>query len=110
MTTTIQHPSFVGCDSGATPGGDIPASLRTNVIALGLINGVNTVFTTPDNFTHDGVTDEAVYLRGKRLLEGASNDYTAVESGGAGTGYDTIVLARAPKPGDNLLLDYYVAS
>ena len=109
MTTTIQHPSFIGCDDGGgvTPG--IPSDLRTNVLALGVINGTNTVFSTPDNFVHDGVTDERVYLRGKRLLEGAGNDYTAVESGGVGTGYDTIVFARAPKPGDNILLDYYVA-
>lgn len=109
MSTTIQHPSFIGCDSGATPGGDVPASLRTNVALLGVVNGVNTVFSTPDTFIHDGVTDEAVYVRGQRLLHGAGNDYVASESGGVGTGYDTIVLSIPPQAGDNLLIDYYVA-
>lgn len=109
MTLSIQHPSFIGCDGQGGGTGDVPAGLRTNVIALGVINGVNTVFSTPDNFIHDGVTNEAVFLRGKRCLEGSGNDYVAVESGGVGTGYDTIVFTRAPRPGDNILLDYYVS-
>ena len=108
MTLPILHPEFIGCDTGG--GGGPPVDLRTNVVPLGAINGINTVFTTPDTFVHDGVANEAVYLRGQRLLEGAGNDYTAVESGGVGTGYDTIVLARPPRPNDNLLLDYYVAT
>jgi hypothetical protein len=104
---TLAYPSFVGCDDGG--GGAITGLVpRTNVIPSGAIDALNTVFTTPDFFVHNGSTNEAVYLRGKRLLEGAGNDYVAVESGGAGTGYDTLVLARAPKPGDNLLVDYFV--
>lgn len=106
---TLAYPSFEGCEDG---GGGVVTGLspRTNVIPAGAIDGVNLVFTTPDFFIHDGQTDEAVYLRGKRLREGAGNDYTAIESGGAGTGFDTLVLARAPKAGDNFLVDYYVAT
>jgi hypothetical protein len=104
----VLEPSFVGCDTDAIPGGGVPTDLRTNVVPIGVINGVNTVFTTPDDFIHDGVTDEAVYLRGQRRLEGVGNDYVASESGGAGTGFDTITFAKAPRPGDNILVDYYV--
>lgn len=109
---TIAHPDFDGCDGGGGGGvtPDIPTALRTNVVPLGTVNGVNTVFTTPDNFVHDGVTNEAVFLRGLRRSEGAGNDYVASESGGAGTGYDTITFARAPKTGDNIVLDYYIDS
>jgi len=101
------HPEFEGCDA---PGGSgaVPASLRTNVVPAGTINGINTVFSTPDNFIHDGLTNEAVYLRGLRRSEGAGCDYVASESGGVGTGYDTITFAVAPKPGDVLAIDYYL--
>jgi len=34
------------------------------------------------------------------------DDYTIAESGGLGTGYDTIVLETAPFPGDHLLANY----
>ena len=70
---------------------------------------MNTVFTTPTDFLHDGVSNEMVYLRGKRCLEGVGNDYVASESGGLGTGYDTITFASAPLPGDAILVDYYPA-
>ena len=107
---TTSHPDFEGCDGDSGGGGapGIPTALRTNVVPLGTINGVNTVFAAPDNFTHDGITNEAVYLRGKRVREGAGNDYVASESGGAGTGYDTITFSVAPKNGDNILMDYYI--
>ena len=70
---TTSHPDFEGCDGDSGGGGapGIPTALRTNVVPLGTINGVNTVFAAPDNFTHDGITNEAVYLRGKRVREGA---------------------------------------
>jgi hypothetical protein len=104
----ISSPRFVSCAGGGGGGGATPSNLRTNVALLGTIDGVNTVFTTPDTFVHDGTTNEAVYLRGKRVLEGIGNDYTASESGGPGTGYDTITFTQAPKTPDNVLIDYYI--
>lgn len=104
----LASPRFVGCAGGGGGGGGIPAELRTAVALAGAIDGANVVFTAPHLFVHDGVTDEAVYLRGKRLLHGVGNDYTVSESGGPGSGYDTITLAQAPKAGDNLLADYYI--
>jgi len=75
---------------------------------LGPVDGANTVFTTQRKFLRAGGLREAVYLRGLRRLDG-SNDYSVAESGGAGTGYDTIIFSVAPKVGDHLTLDYYPA-
>lgn len=60
----------------------------------GVINGVNKTFTTSKNFIEGSIK---VYYNGQRLRVGASNDYTVSESGGAGTGFDTIELAVAPR-------------
>jgi hypothetical protein len=79
----------------------------TGQLLAGTINGVNTVFTTARPFLRTTDLQEAVYLRGLRRCEGASADYEAVESGGPGTGYDTIVFDLPPRPGDTLLIDYY---
>lgn len=84
-----------------------PPQLKTNVSLVGPVDGTNTVFTTPDKFIHDGMNNEMVYLRGLRLLEGAGNDYVASESGGAGTGYDTLTFSRAPRVDDNVFVDYF---
>lgn len=81
--------------------------LRTNVVPIGVVDGVNTVFTTPTKFRHDGFSNEMVYLRGLRLFEGLDSDYIAVESGGPGTGFNTLIFSSAPFPGDAMLVDYY---
>ena len=83
--------------------------LLTNQMLLGDVDGVNTVFTTTRKFLHGGDFDELVYLRGQRRLNGGC-DYVASESGGVGTGYDTITFLRAPKTDDNLVVDYFPAS
>lgn len=60
----------------------------------GVIDGVNKTFTTWGYFQEGSI---AVYYNGQRLRRGASNDFTVGESGGSGTGFDTIVLTFAPK-------------
>jgi hypothetical protein len=65
-----------------------------NEILTGLINGINTAFTTGVDFIFG---TETVYFNGVRQLPGASVDYIASESGGAGTGYDTITFTVAPR-------------
>ena len=87
--------------SGATP--------RTKQSLLGTIDGVNKVFTTSESFLHNGLLDECVYRRGLLMSEGVGCDYIASESGGAGTGYDTITFATAPKSGDALTINYFIA-
>jgi len=78
-------------------------------VLTGAINDSNTVFTTASDFTPGS---EAVYFNGVRQREGAGNDYVRSESGGAGTGYDTITFAVAPRdrpgsrPDDVVTIDY----
>lgn len=72
----------------------------------GVIDGVNTLFTTSSFFQEDSI---AVYYNGQRLRRGASNDYVVSESGGIGTGFDTIDLTFAPRSSpmvDVITVDY----
>jgi hypothetical protein len=71
-----------------------------------LPDGVRTSFTTAMPFRHGGVDAESVHYSGQRLLHGVGNDYIAVESGGVGTGWDTIVMAVPPKLWSVLLIDF----
>lgn len=73
------------------------------VVLVGTINGSNLVFTTPDEFVHATLR---VFYNGVRVHE--PEDYAASESGGPGTGFDTVtfVAGFAPKTGDRLLADY----
>jgi hypothetical protein len=72
----------------------------------GPIDGINTSFLTAKKFIQ-GTT--RVHLNGQRLREGALNDYVVLESGGFGSGFDTIVLAIPPVPTpqpDVIIVDY----
>jgi hypothetical protein len=81
--------------------------LKTETTTLtGTINGVNSTFVSPVPFIHNLQIKERVYLNGIRLREGAGNDYTVAQSVPLG-GYDTIVFAVAPRPGDLVELEYY---
>lgn len=64
------------------------------------------VFNTIMPFTHLGVGPEQVFYNGQKLEEGASSDYVASESGGLGSGYDTITLGFTPRPGSNWAVDF----
>jgi len=78
----------------------IPGPVRTGVALIGLIDGANQVFTTPDFFVHEsGGRSIQVYYNGQRLFD--PDDYVPSESGGPGTGYDTVTL-QGPKPPKNL--------
>ena len=47
-----------------------------------------------------------VHVNGVRQREGALNDYSVTESGGAGTGFDTITFTYTPDAGDHILVDF----
>lgn len=64
------------------------------------------VFTVAMPFRHGGVDTEVVKYNGQILLEGSGNDYVASESGGIGTGYDTITFEFVPRLASNFLIDY----
>lgn len=78
-------------------------------VLAGTINGVNTVFTTANDFI---AGSEAVYFNGVRQREGVGNDFVRSESGGIGSGFDTITFAvpprsrLGPKPDDIVTIDY----
>lgn len=81
--------------------------------AQGLVgpkDGVNEVFTTPglEKYVHNlPFLDISVYYNGIRLA--LLDDYMVVESGGAGTGYDTIIMNIPPLFNDHLFADYILA-
>jgi hypothetical protein len=82
---------------------------RVEISLLGPKDHANLAFTTPDKFLP---TTLAVYFNGIRVRRGVGEDYTVSESGGPGTGYDTITLldpVMAPRPTDQLFADYIQA-
>lgn len=95
------------------------AKVRTGVALVGPKDGANRVFrTTPDKFVHDptgtGKTIE-VWHNGRRLIwtptaDPSQSDYMVSESGGVGTGFDTITLLTfAPGGRSALVADYQLA-
>jgi len=92
------------------------ALIRVGVPLVGPKDGVNRIFrTTPDHFVHDlsgsGKTIE-LWHNGRRLvqtniLNPGLGDYWVEESGGVGTGYDTVTLLTfAPIGRSSLLANY----
>jgi len=80
---------------------------RTGQGLIGPKDGVNVTFTTPalEKFVHNlPFLSIQLYYNGQRLI--LLDDYTIAESGGSGTGYDTVVMEFPPKPGDKLMVDY----
>lgn len=76
-----------------------------DVALVGAKDGVNMVFLTPQKFVRvvGGMTAR-VYYNGQRLVE--LDDFSLSESGGLGTGYDTVTMLIAPKSEDKLTADY----
>jgi len=82
---------------------------RVEVPLLGVKDHVNIAFTAPDKFLPTSI---AVYFNGMRMRRGAGNDYVISESGGPGSGYDTITLldaTLAPYSTEQLFADYLQA-
>lgn len=79
---------------------------REGINLLGDYDGINLTFTTPEPFVQNANLNIKVYLNGQRLRLGALNDYVVAESGGPGTGYDTVVVAVPPKNFESLIADY----
>jgi hypothetical protein len=86
------------------------ARYRTEVTPLGLLDQSNQVFTVPfgDKFLQN-VPFFAIEVYYNGVLQTLLWDYTVSESGGSGTGFDTITLAYAPYSNDSLVVNYIVA-
>lgn len=80
--------------------------------AQGLVgpkDGANESFTTPglEKFVHNlPFLDISVYYNGVRLA--LLDDYMVAESGGTGTGFDTIIMNVPPFANDHLFADYII--
>jgi hypothetical protein len=74
---------------------------------IGLQDGFNTTFTTPTKFIHTTNHKEVIFTNG--LRNHIPEDYFVAESGGPGTGYDTIVFTIAPMVADVITIDYFEA-
>lgn len=77
---------------------------------IGVKDGTNDTFTTPEKYLRTSNIKIAVTWNGRRLAEGV--DFDCVESGGAGSGYDTVKLLWSagellPRSSDVLEADYY---
>ena len=70
-------------------------------ILIGDCDGANTVFGTEFKFDPKVIW---VYLDGQRMIP--TIDYVVSESGGVGTGYDTVTFTFAPLEHDNIIADY----
>lgn len=87
---------------------------RENIQPSGPYDGSGRDYTIPDAAVHDPPRAQVkVYHGGRRLIHGPivdGGEYEMIESGGAGTGYDTIRLtAFAPKTNNKpLICDYLV--
>ena len=93
------------------------ADLRMHIRLDGTLGGGNRTFTTPVAFRHDGanLATISVFHNRTRLDQAPSadpelGDYYVSESGGIGTGYDTINILRfTPNTKSVLEADYWVA-
>jgi hypothetical protein len=103
------EPALYPTLSGAiTPSPGLPLNPATHqrvygAAMAGATNGTNASFLAPAKFA---LNKEAVFVNGVLMRRGAGNDYTLSESGGAGTGYDTVVLVYVLRTLDVILLDY----
>ena len=88
----------------------LPFAFKQGVLLLGAKDDVNRVFSTPEAFLNGVFGNNTFKIlikhNGRDLVEGA--DYFVAESGGLGSGYDTVVLTFAPKPRSILIADYVV--
>lgn len=82
---------------------------RWNIDLLGIKDGINTRFSTPETFIQEQNVVIRVYLNGQRLREGIGNDYRIEENGSPGPGFNTILLDVAPLPDETLTADYITA-
>ena len=91
----------------------IPFLIKQNVPMIGNIDGTNRMFTipSPDKFINGtflgNIFKIQVFHNGREIFE--SIDYLLAESGGLGTGYDTVVLISfSPRANSQMYCNYVV--
>lgn len=91
--------------------GQINVLRKEDIQLLGVVDDSNTVYTIPSgSFIQNTTYKIIVYKNGVKQL--FLDDYFIAESGGPGTGYDTVIFTVAPTttpaPDDVLTADYYI--
>lgn len=90
-----------GLEAGSGTGGfDVQ-----DAALIGSKDNINVTFTTPTPFKHTSQFKEVIFVNG--LRQHIPEDYFVAESGGPGTGYDTVVFTTAPFSDDILTIDYF---
>lgn len=84
---------------------------KEDIQLLGVVDDSNTVYTIPvGTFIQNTTYKIIVYKNGVKQVY--LDDYFIAESGGPGTGYDTVIFTVAPTttpaPDDILTADYYI--
>ena len=92
-------------------GTGVPYFWREKISLIGMRNGSNRTFYTPDKFINGSFMGNIFHItvehNGKELYENI--DFTIAESGGAGTGYDTInIFSFAPNQHSLLFATYAI--
>ena len=83
---------------------------KENISLVGDIDGINRTFTTPDKFIDGTLSNNELHIKiihnGRRLIK--DTDYLILESGGVGTGFDTVVfISFVPATSSKIIVDYF---
>jgi hypothetical protein len=86
---------------------------KEDIELVGLVDDSNTVFTIPSGvFIQNTTYKIIVYKNGVKQV--FLDDYFIAESGGPGSGYDTVILVvpptTTPSPVDIITADYYISN
>ena len=101
----------LGPDGGGSGLAEIPYLFKEDVLLIGAQDGVNRTFMTPDIFL-DGIFGDnefhiSIRHNGRWMVQ--DEEFVISESGGSGTGYDTITfITFAPKADSEILVNYTV--
>jgi len=102
----------VGVNNGLEVAGggstEIPFLFKQSIELIGLKDNINRTFITPDKFINGsfGNNEFRILIRHNGRVLVPNCDFVLSESGGVGTGYDTINLTFTPHPISELYADY----
>jgi len=110
------HKAFlesVGITVGLDTLGATPYVFKQGVPLVGARDSINRIFTVPDKFLQGALGNNdfriTIIHNGRTLIE--TTDYIVSESGGAGTGFDTIeMVSLTPNEYSQLISSYMVRS
>lgn len=87
-----------------------PFLFKQGLSLIGTQDGVNRIFTTPNKFINGSISNNifriSIRHNGRELVEG--NDFITSESGGAGTGYDTVIFTNTLPDAESVVVVDYV--